>query len=279
MADQLPPFTSTRAEIKLAVEQNAIDRGTLFIRVIVSLDIDGLFRQLEQFAYSYDKEEWRERAESLGIDNSALDLLDANDPPIPYVYYFSTPELFVEHPRFIFYFRNVAMLSSKVVRGIGLDTVRYENGQIVPDADSAIELSRYFNRIVSALVLAGGVTKQRHIEMLMANLGDSLGGTSRNEVGRIAMMRLLNPLVRYIHERSLLHSIVYSYKGSLEEDADDSIDTNRQELVVTLDADIEALLADFERYRVKYHELDSAKWQSVSGRSSIEVGRYRRKSV
>jgi hypothetical protein len=47
MADQLPSFASTRAEIKLAVEQNAIDRGTLFIRVIVSLDIDGLFRQLE----------------------------------------------------------------------------------------------------------------------------------------------------------------------------------------------------------------------------------------
>lgn len=29
MVDDLPSFTSTTAEIKLAVEQNAIDRGTL----------------------------------------------------------------------------------------------------------------------------------------------------------------------------------------------------------------------------------------------------------
>ena len=255
MADQLPSFASTRTEIKLAVEQNAIDRGTLFIRVIVSLDIDGLFRQLEQFASSYDKEEWRERAESLGIDNSALDLLDANDPPIPYIYYFATPELLVEQPRFIFYFRNVAMLSSKVMRGIGLDTARYENGQIVPTTDNAAELGAYFNRIISALILTGGVTTQRHVEMLMVNLGDSLGGTSRNEVGRIAMMRLLNPLVRYLHERDLLLSVVYSYKGSLEEDVDDTVDTNRQEVVITPDTDVESLLIDFERYRVKYHEL------------------------
>ena len=52
MADELPPFASTTAEIRLAVEQNAIDRGTLFFDVIVSLNIDGMLRELEQLAFT-----------------------------------------------------------------------------------------------------------------------------------------------------------------------------------------------------------------------------------
>jgi len=255
MVENLPSFASSRAEIKLAVEQNAIDRGTLFIRVIVSRDIDGILRELEQLALRYDKEEWRERSQSIGIRADVLDLLDRSDPPVPYVYYFSTPEVLAEHPRLIFYYRNVAMLSSKVMREIGLDTGRYEAGKTILGETAAIELSTYFNEIVSALVLVGGVTPQRHIAMLMANLGDSLGGTSRNEVGRTAMMRLLNPLVRFLNERDLLHSVNFSYKGTLDENELEDAGTRRQEVVFSSDTDVERLLNSFERFRVKYHEL------------------------
>ena len=106
MADDFPPFASTTGEIRLAVEQNAIDRGTLFLRVIVSLDIEDLLRELKRFALHSDKEEWRERSLSIGIREDALFLLDESNPPIPYVYYFTTPELLVAHPRLIFYCRN-----------------------------------------------------------------------------------------------------------------------------------------------------------------------------
>jgi hypothetical protein len=47
------------------------------------------------------------------------------------------------------------------------------------------------NEIVSGLLIetgAAGVTRNRHIQMVMANLGDSLGGSSRNEVERGAMV-------------------------------------------------------------------------------------------
>jgi len=255
MAEQLPQFASTRAEIKLAVEQNAIDRGTLFMRVIVSYDIDGILQELGQLALQYDKEEWQESAASIGVSDDALHLLDEGDPPISYIYYFSTPELLSENPHLIFYYRNVAMLSSKVMRSIGLDTARYEFDAARPTPVEALELSTYFNEIVSALVLAGGVSPQRHVLMLTANLGDSLGGISRNEVGRTAMMRLLNPLVRFLHERKLLDSISFSYTGAL--DADETYDgtTGRQSMELTPDTDMEEWLSEFERNRVKYHEL------------------------
>ena len=174
MADESPPVASAIAEIKLAVEQNAIDRGTVFFHVIVSLNIDGMLRELEQLALHYDKEEWRERSMSIGLREDALDLLDGSDPPIPYVYYFSTPELLTAHPHLIFYYRNVAMLSSKVMRGIGFNNSQYEAGEATPTQTEAAELSTYFNKVVSALVLVGGVTPHRHITMLMANIGDSL---------------------------------------------------------------------------------------------------------
>ncbi|HRJ42375.1 MAG: hypothetical protein KJZ86_17305 [Caldilineaceae bacterium] len=282
MAENLPSFVSSKAEIRRAVEQNAIDRGTLFVRVIVSLDIDGMLGELEQLSRRYDKEEWREQALSLGIHEDALDLLDTSDPPIPYVYYFVTPELLTAHPRLIFYYRNVAMLSSKAMRGIGLDTSRYESGAVTPDRSEADELSIYFNQIVSALVRVSGVTPQRHVAMLMANLGDSMGGMSRNEVGRTAMMRLLNPLVRFLHRLNLLASVGYSYKGSLEDDEIDEGMASRQTLELTPDTDIENLLGEFERNRVKYHELllcnggrllvdRQLKWDDKAG-NSYKVG-------
>ena len=37
--------------------------------------------------------------------------------------------------------------------------------------------------MISALVKATGVTPQRHLGMAYANLGDSLGGAWRNEIG------------------------------------------------------------------------------------------------
>ena len=68
------------------------------------------------------------------------------------------------------------MLSAKVMQGVGLDTQVYEAGLYVPDLQAATALARYFNRITSRLVVAGGATPYRHVQMMMANLGDSLGG-------------------------------------------------------------------------------------------------------
>ena len=81
MTEKLSPLASTQAEIRQAVEQNAIDRGNLLIKVIAPLNIDGIIDELDQLAFDYDKEDWREKSQSMGIDKAALDLLDASEPP------------------------------------------------------------------------------------------------------------------------------------------------------------------------------------------------------
>ena len=144
-------------------------------------------------------------------------MLDSDEPPIPYPYYFCTPDFLIEHPQLTFYYRNIAMLSSKVMRGLGLDTTPYENGE-TPTREDAIEIVKYLNEIVSGLLIeagAAGVTRNRHIQMVMANLGDSLGGSSRNEVGRVAMAHVMRRLIKHLHSRGWLDRIVYTPRESL----------------------------------------------------------------
>jgi hypothetical protein len=128
--EELRHFLSTPEEVKRAVERNAIDRGVLFIGIIVELRIDDLLSKVEKLAGTTDKEEIAESASQLGIREEALKLLDGADPPIPYPYYFSTPGFLTAHPELAFYYRNIAMLSAKVMRGIDLDTSSYESGEV-----------------------------------------------------------------------------------------------------------------------------------------------------
>ncbi len=212
-----------------------------------------------KIAAKYDKEEICEGAAPLGIDVAALTLLDQADPPVPYPYYFCTPDYLIEHPRLVMYYRNVAMLSRKVMNGIGLGTDAYELNLVAPAAGTAAELAHYFNKIISELVKTGGVTPQRHIEMAFANLGDSLGGVSRNEVGRLASAQIIRLLALHLHRKWLLANLTYRLKGRVGAEEDDEEDLagvgGDQVLTVTPEMDLEGILDRLESQRVKYREL------------------------
>lgn len=258
-APDLPPFASTSEEIKRAVERNAVQRGVLLVKVLVSLNMDDALATIAKIAAEYDKEEIGEAAETLGIDVAALTLLDQTDPPIPYPYYFCTPAYLTEHPRLVMYYRNVAMLSRKVMSGIGLSTEGYELNLVAPSDSIAAELAHYFNRIIGELIKTGGVTPQRHIEMAFANLGDSLGGVSRNEVGRLASAQVIRLLALHLHRKWHLASIIYRLKGRVmpdDEEDDDQIDSGvDQVLIISQEMDLEGVLNRLESQRVKYREL------------------------
>lgn len=155
------------------------------------------------------------------------------------------------------------MLSRKVMRGIGLDTEGLELFSMTPSDEIARSLATYFNEITSRLVLAGGISPYRHIVMMTANLGDSLGGTSRNEVGRMAMMRLVNPLIRYLHSKGNLAQILYSLKGKIavsegdEDETEDEGVMERELMRITEQTNIETMLENFETHRIIYHELET----------------------
>jgi hypothetical protein len=259
---RLPSFTSTPDEIREAVEQNAFDRGALFIKVIASLEIDNLLASIDEIAQIYDKEDFFELANEVGIQIDALKLLDNSVPPIPYSYYFCLPHILIEYPQLIFYYRNIAMLSRKVMRGVELETEKFEELGEKPSEEIAQKLAAYFNQITSKLVLEGGVSPYRHIVMMAANWGDSLGGTSRNEVGRIAMMRVMNPLIRHLYSQKKLSRILYSLKGQIVANDDDEVleddgAVDRKNLEISSETDINVLLEDFETYRVAYHEIET----------------------
>lgn len=249
----LPPFASTPDEIQRAVERNSIQRGVFFIKNLMMLDFASIIRYVKEVAQEYDKEEWCEAAPDLLIDVEALKALDTCQPPVPYPYYFCSPNILIRHPELIMYYRNVAMVSQKAASDMGLNTIAYEAGQ-TPPPDIALELARHFNRIVSALVVAGTVTPYRHLEMAFANLGASFDGSWRNEVGRLAYFEVITPLVVYLHLRGHLHSIVYSLKGPMSPVETDAA-ARDQELVIGPQTDLEAELCLLEEQRVIYHEL------------------------
>ena len=153
--------------------ESAIEHGAFILRNLAALDFASLIRQVEQIAQEYDKQKWHREATALGIDVEALKALDACQPPVPYRYYFCTPDILVQHPELVTYYRNVAMVSQREIRDMGLDTVAYEAGK-PPIPDVAAELARRFNRIVSVLVMAGETTPQRHLEMMYIGVGADL---------------------------------------------------------------------------------------------------------
>ena len=251
---QMDKFLSTPDEIRRAVERNAVDRGTLFIGIIVELGLDELLDRVEMYARTTDKEEIAVSAEQLGIDIEALKILDGGETPIPYPYYFCMPDFLIEHPQLAFYYRNIAMLSSKVMRGLGLDTTSYENGE-TPTREDAAEVANYLNEVVSGLLNeagVAGVTRNRHIQMLMANLGDSLGGSSRNEVGRVAMAHVMRRLIKRLHHRGRLVRVIYTLRESLVPGT-----CRGQDVVLEISpkTDLEEVLDEIEAKYVKYKEL------------------------
>ena len=254
----LPPFASTPDEIQRAVERNSIKRGLFIIKNLVVLDFTSLVRQVDQIARTYDKEIWYEAASELWIDVDALRILDASHPSIPYPYYFCTPDILMEHAELTMYYRNVAMVSQKVMSDMGLGTIVYEAGQ-VPPLDIATDLAHHFNQIISALVTAGQVTPQRHLEMAYANLGDSFGGSWRNEVGRLAYVEVITPLLIHLYQHGHLHSIIYTLKGSVvrseESEEEEKPSRELQRLIVDEHTGLETELKRLEEQRVVYREI------------------------
>ncbi|MBM4423321.1 MAG: hypothetical protein FJ030_08000 [Chloroflexi bacterium] len=248
-ADPLPDFASTQGEIRRAVQRNAIQRGQFFAINLARLGFDQILNQIDLLAQNSDGEAWRENAEHLGIDVTALDILD--NIPVRYPYYFCDPAYLIQSSSLVAYYRNVAMVSAKVMRSIGLDTAPHEAGQPIMQ-ERAEQIANYFNSTVSALIAANPslVTERRHLEMVFANLGESIGGSWRNEVGRLSYVEVIGGLVRHLHKKGCLAAIAYDLKGSLVIDDEEELVSRDNRLG---DSDeFPAQLEEVENKRVVY---------------------------
>lgn len=252
------PYASTHDEILQAVRENSVQRGLFFLKSLAALDFDRIVDAVEQRAKTYDMEVWREAAAAAGVAGIALDILDSYNPPIPYPYYFCLPAELVDEPRLILYYRNVAMVSNKVMNNIGLDTTQHEVGAPL-DSDKAAQIASHLNQILSSLVQHTDLHgENRHIEMAYTNIGASLDGGWRNEVGRLAYNSILNPLITYLHQLGKLDCITYKLKGRIVLDEDDQPRGRARRLNVAglAPAQLEATLESLNDNRVVFRQID-----------------------
>jgi len=256
----LPSFASTPEQIQKAVERNSIQRGVFFLNQLHAQNFHALVQRVEELIEGYDELEWQRQAMAWGIDPGAIQILDNAKPPAHYPYYFCNPHILATAPPLIKYYRNVAMISQKVMGDMGLNTALYEAGAAVPD-DVAEALARRFNEIISALIIQARVTPERHLEMAYSNLGDSLGGAWRNEVGRLAYVEVLTPLILHLHQRNCLDYIAYSLKGSIVQEDQEATEEDPQpvgvilRLVVDEHVNVASVLAQWKQARVVYSEI------------------------
>jgi len=253
-------YASTEAEILEAVQQNSIQRGVFFLTNLAALNIDAVINEVRQIASS-DMELWREQAEgeSLGISQEAFEILDRLS--IPYPFYFCLPDNLEKNPRLVLYYRNVAMVSNKVMGNVKLDTLPHELGaSILPE--KAKRLAAYLNEIIDALVKNSNLLSvERHIEMVYSNLGATLDGGWRNEVGRIAYGAVLTPLIIHLHKKGKLHSVTYKTKGKivLTEENGNGNGKIRQQTKTVADMSLTELqewLVELDEQRVVYVQFD-----------------------
>ncbi len=128
------------------------------------------------------------------------------------------------------------------------------SGEVLP-RDKADQIAVYFNGTVSALIAGNPslVTERRHIEMVFANLGESIGGSWRNEVGRLAYVEVVGGLLRHLHEMGCLASVTYDLKGALSvEPEDDDAEFESRDNVLPDGRDLPAQLDEIESRRVVY---------------------------
>jgi hypothetical protein len=252
-------FASTREEIFRAVRKNSIQRGIFAIQTLIAMGFDSLIDEVQQLAEAkdYDPEEWFVNVEAWGIDVAALERLNA--VPIRYPLYFCRPEYFATNPRLIVYYRNLAMVSQKAMKDARLNAARYERG-VPPPQEFAEDVTRYLNSIISGIVKTGLIEKGHHIEMAYANLGDTVGGGWRNEVGRLAYFAVVTPLLRYLHSLDILESVIYKLKGSAIQDEDGVPPQEEVSLSVAqlTPEELEERITEFEKGRVVYKELELA---------------------
>ncbi len=254
--EPLPDFASKPEEITRAVQKNSVQRGHFMWLTLARVGFDNMLEQIVSIAAREDLEEWKDAASQLKIDTGALDVLDK--VAIRYPLYFCKPSFLIDNPLLIAYYRNIAMVSAKVMRGIGLDTALHEIGASPLPPDKAEKLAAFFNSTVSVLLLANSslVTPTRHIETVLSNIGASIDGSWRNEVGRLAYAEVIGGLLRYLYRRDLLNSVSYDLKGPIIEDDNDDGTVTSKDNQLTASEDFLEYLQEAESNRIVYKAIE-----------------------
>jgi hypothetical protein len=108
---------------------------------------------LLEIAYELEKikgEELNWNREDLNITDKAWNkVIHRGIKPI---IVFAHPDVLVENPKRVSYYRMLSMVSQKSMNKLNLNTDKYEAGEIKLSRNGALKLSRHLNRIISSLI-------------------------------------------------------------------------------------------------------------------------------
>jgi len=182
-----------------ALTRAYIARARLFHRGIHASKIDLLISEID----TIDSARLNWDRHDLGISASALARMKDADAPAHQV--FAHPDVIIERPHLIAYYRNIVTISKKGISQILFSTEAYESGlrhSIFEEA--ARQLCRTLNKIVSSVIDATpGYTVDLSRQAILAEIGTELQGTWANVVGRGAPRAVEKMLAGYIEKKQV----------------------------------------------------------------------------
>ncbi len=122
---------------------------------------------------------------------------------------FAHPSVLSSLPRAVGYYRMLAIVSQKSMKGVGLSVEPYEDGRRLPDVPTAEAIAKHLNRIISQLVETDPETDAREFDLWRAmTAGAQAQGSWVNAKGDIVQATVNDLIQKRLTERSLLEDTV-----------------------------------------------------------------------
>jgi hypothetical protein len=129
---------------------------------------------------------------------------------------FAHPEVLIQNPRRIGYYRMLAMVSQKSMSRVGLSINRYEKGKGQLNDEIALHISKHLNKIVSVLIEHDEKIDAREFDLWRGMAaGSQAQGSWQNTKGDRAEVVIKDLIERRIREKGLALEEIYHGKGKI----------------------------------------------------------------
>ena len=118
---------------------------------------------------------------------------------------FVHPEVLKQNPKRVGYYRMLAMVSQKSMARVGLSINRFEEGRSHLDDNSALEISKHLNKIVSILIEHDEKVNDREFDLWRGMAaGSQAQGSWQNTKGDRAEVVIKELIKRRVREKGLV---------------------------------------------------------------------------
>ena len=118
---------------------------------------------------------------------------------------FVHPEVLKQNPKRVGYYRMLAMVSQKSMARVGLSVNRFEEGRSHLDDNSALEISKHLNKIVSILIEHDEKVNDREFDLWRGMAaGSQAQGSWQNTKGDRAEVVIKELIERRVREKGLI---------------------------------------------------------------------------